>query len=87
MKELAPTTELRKWFAHDPAKWAAFKRKYAKELQQHSEEVRKLAAMARRGVVTLVFGAQDPEHNNAVALREYLRKKPTGRRSARFIEP
>jgi uncharacterized protein YeaO (DUF488 family) len=72
LKEVAPSTELRKWFNHDPAKWAAFKHRYFLELDEQSEAVERLLTKCREGTVTLVFGAKDPRYNNAVALKEYL---------------
>ncbi|NEZ02685.1 DUF488 domain-containing protein [Wenzhouxiangella sp. XN201] len=73
-KELAPSTELRKWFGHDPKLWAAFKQKYRKELkdQDKREKLEELAELAASGPVTLLFGAKDTEHNQAVVLREAL---------------
>ena len=75
LKDLAPSTGLRKWFGHDPAKWAEFKKRYARELEQRSEALEELVEKARAGHVTLVFGAKDTEHNNAVALREILERR------------
>jgi uncharacterized protein YeaO (DUF488 family) len=72
VKEIAPSTALRRWFGHDPAKWEAFKRRYFKELDRQSEKILKLAERARTGTVTLVYGARDEHHNNAVAIEEYL---------------
>ena len=72
MKELAPSTELRKWFGHDPALWPEFRKRYAAELRTHAELVESLRAMARKGVVTLVYSAHDEEHNDAVVLQEFL---------------
>lgn len=69
---VAPGTALRKWFGHDPAKWPEFKRRYFDELRAHEEAVDGLVALARRGTLTLVFGARDERYNNAAALREYL---------------
>jgi uncharacterized protein YeaO (DUF488 family) len=73
-KEVAPSTELRKWFGHDPAKWPEFRRRYLEELAQ--EPARTAAATIRRkaeaGNVTLVYSAHDVEHNAAVVLQEYL---------------
>jgi uncharacterized protein YeaO (DUF488 family) len=66
MKELAPSAELRRWFAHDPKKWPEFQRRYKRELRAHSELVRRLASVARRSRVTLIFGARDELHNDAV---------------------
>lgn len=71
-KEIAPSTTLRKWFGHDPDKWEEFKKKYWAELDDHREQLEKLARYARRRTVTLLFSAKDTEHNNAVALKEYL---------------
>ncbi len=75
LKEVAPSAELRKWFAHDPAKWPEFRRRYWKELRGHAEAVALLRKKGRRGVVTLVFGAKDEERNSAVALVAFLRRK------------
>ena len=72
LKEVAPSTELRKWFGHDPKKWDEFRRRYARELEPHAAALDQLVARARAGHVTLVFAAKDIEHSNAVALREYL---------------
>lgn len=78
MKELAPSTALRKWFGHDPAKWDGFRERYFRELDKQSEGVARLRAMARGKRVTLLFGAKDEEHNQAVALAEYLKKRRGG---------
>jgi uncharacterized protein YeaO (DUF488 family) len=75
LKDLAPSTGLRKWFGHDPKKWDEFKTRYARELEQHGEALAQLAERARAGRVTLVFGAKDTEHNNAVALKEQLERR------------
>ena len=72
MKDIAPSTELRQWFGHDPERWQEFRRRYARELQQHATAIDELRELARHGTVTLVFGARDEEHNDAVALREVL---------------
>ena len=72
MKEISPSTELRKWFGHDPALWPEFRKRYAAELRTHAELVESLRAMARKGVVTLVYSAHDEEHNDAVVLQEFL---------------
>jgi uncharacterized protein YeaO (DUF488 family) len=72
LKEIAPSTALRKWFEHDPARWAEFRKRYAAELDKHSEEIEKLARTAMNRRVTLLFGAKDTKHNNAVALKEYI---------------
>jgi uncharacterized protein YeaO (DUF488 family) len=72
IKDVAPSTALRKWFAHDPARWPAFRRRYAAELRGHHEELAGLRALARRKTVTLVFAARDERHNDAVVLRDVL---------------
>ncbi|MCC2664627.1 MAG: uroporphyrin-III methyltransferase [Geminicoccaceae bacterium] len=75
LKDLAPSTELRKWFGHDPEKWHEFKQRYFDELTAHAETVDALVAQASAGRVTLVFAARDREHNNAVALKEFLGRR------------
>ena len=84
-KELAPSTALRQWFGHDPALWGEFEQRYAAELQPHAEPLDALRALARKGVLTLMYGAHDEVHNNAVALRALLLAlpdKPPGAASA-----
>ena len=71
MKELAPSTELRKWFGHDSARWEEFRRRYAAELQEHRDELDRLRDL-REGAVTLVYSAHDEAHNDAGVLREIL---------------
>ena len=73
-KSLAPTTELRRWFNHEPIKWAAFYQKYHKELRQNLDEerIKELLKLARGDGLTLVYAAHDEDHNNAVALRMFL---------------
>lgn len=75
LKDLAPSTGLRKWFAHDVTRWQEFKQRYFDELAASSQAVDALVAEARTGRVTLVFAAGDREHNNAVALKEYLERR------------
>ena len=72
MKEIAPSTGLRKWFGHESARWQEFRRRYKSEIRQHPGEVERLRALARRGPVTLVFSAHDEAHNDAVVLRDLL---------------
>ena len=72
LKDLAPSTELRKWFRHDSARWDEFRKRYVQELDQSPDAFAELVEKARAGHVTLVFGAKDTQHNNAVALREHL---------------
>ena len=72
MKELSPSTELRKWFGHDPARWQEFRLRFARELRRHPDELRQLRGLARNGPVTLVYSARDEIHNDAVVLRAVL---------------
>ena len=72
MKDIAPSTELRRWFGHDPERWAEFRRRYVRELQQHAAAIDELRELAQHHTVTLVFSARDEEHNDAVALRDVL---------------
>lgn len=74
-KEVAPSTKLRQWFQHDPAKWSEFRRRYFRELEKNRNTWEPLVTRARRGRVTLVYSAHDTEHNNAVALKEFLESK------------
>jgi uncharacterized protein YeaO (DUF488 family) len=71
-RDLAPSTELRKWFGHDPARWNEFRRRYTAELMQHRERLDDLLQMASEGPVTLIYGARDEQHNDAVVLKEVL---------------
>jgi uncharacterized protein YeaO (DUF488 family) len=72
LKAIAPSTELRKWFNHDPAKWSEFRERYMRELEENPEAIRQLQALAKAGRVTLIYGAKDEAHNEAVVLKEYL---------------
>jgi uncharacterized protein YeaO (DUF488 family) len=72
LKEIAPSNELRKWYSHDPAKWAEFKKRYKKELVGKSELLNKIKAEAEKQPVTLLFSTKELELNNAVALKEML---------------
>ncbi len=76
-RELAPSTELRKWFGHDPERWAAFRQKYRKELDDDAQQERlaELADMARSDGLVLLYGAKDDEHNQAVVLRDLLKAR------------
>jgi uncharacterized protein YeaO (DUF488 family) len=74
LKEAAPSAALRRWFSHDPAKWDEFRRRYFAELEGKGEDLQPLREAARHGSVTLLYSARDTEHNNAVALKEYLEK-------------
>ena len=85
LKEVAPSTELREWFNHDPAKWPEFQRRYAAELDRHPEAWQPILAAESKGPVTLLYSTHDTEHNNAVALAQFLetkRKTPAKARHA-----
>jgi uncharacterized protein YeaO (DUF488 family) len=76
MKEVAPSDVLRKWFAHEPKKWPEFQKKYRTELKQTKELLAELKDMEKKhGTLTLLFGAKDEEHNQAVVLAEELNRK------------
>ena len=75
IRDLAPSTRLRKWFDHDPARWEEFQRRYFQELREKKGVIRGLLEWIRRRRVTLVYGARDPDHNNAVALRAFLEER------------
>lgn len=78
-RELAPSTELRRWFDHDPHRWAEFQRRYRVELADHLDAVERLTEQVDSGRVTLVYGARDDEHNNAVVLRDVIEERRAGR--------
>jgi uncharacterized protein YeaO (DUF488 family) len=73
LKDVGPSTELRKWFSHDPAKWDEFRRRYFLELKNNPDAWRPIIVAARKGTVTLIYSSHDMEHNNAVALQEFLK--------------
>ena len=75
LKEVGPSTDLRKWFNHDPEKWPVFRTRYFRELDARPEVWQPILSAARRGTVTLVYSSHDTRHNNAVALQEYLQAK------------
>jgi uncharacterized protein YeaO (DUF488 family) len=75
LKDLAPSTELRRWFDHDPAKWTEFQRRYRAELDAIPQAWAPLVDAVRGGAVTLLYSSRDREHNNAVVLRDYLREQ------------
>jgi uncharacterized protein YeaO (DUF488 family) len=70
LKDIAPSTELRKWFDHDPGRWEEFKERYLDELKGNSEQIQLLKQELDKGIVTLVYGAKDEEHNQAVVIQE-----------------
>jgi uncharacterized protein YeaO (DUF488 family) len=72
LKEVAPSTELRKWFGHDPERWPEFQRRYRKELQLKDDQLSQLREEISRGPVTLLYGAKDEKHNQAIVLQRLL---------------
>jgi uncharacterized protein YeaO (DUF488 family) len=82
-KDVAPSDALRRWFGHDPQKWREFRRRYFAELDSHPDAWDQIRSAARHGRVTLVYSARDPEHNNAVALKDYLEAHMRQRQSSR----
>ena len=82
LKELGPSTSLRKWFGHDPKRWDEFRRRYFEELEKNIEACKPIERAAARGRVTLVYSSHDEEHNNAVALKEFLETKWKGSETA-----
>ena len=72
MKEISPSPELRKWYAHDVEKWLEFKQKYIEELSQKSELVEEILIHSQQGTMTLIYSAHDEQHNSALVLKEYL---------------
>ncbi|MDE3155060.1 MAG: DUF488 family protein [Acidobacteriota bacterium] len=81
IKDVGPTTALRQWFSHDPDKWDQFRRRYFRELDSRPETWQPIVAAGRRGTVTLLYSSHDTEHNNAVALQEYLKARAGTRRT------
>lgn len=79
LKEAGPSTGLRQWFGHDPEKWSEFRTRYFRELDSRPESWRPIASAAREGTVTLIYSSRDEEHNNAVALRDYVQAKASRR--------
>jgi uncharacterized protein YeaO (DUF488 family) len=77
MKEIAPSSDLRKWFAHDPAKWEEFSERYEKELAEHHELLNILEQKSRQTTVTLIYAAHDVRHNSAFVLKRFIEKNRT----------
>jgi len=76
LKEIAPSTELRRWYAHDVARWPEFRRRYEDELRSNREAVAELLTFCRSGAaVSLIYAAHDEEHNSAVVLRDFIRHR------------
>lgn len=72
LKDVAPSNELRKWFGHDPSKWDEFKRRYWEELDKNQKSLDPIRSIMHNSSVSLLFSSHDEEHNNAVALKEYI---------------
>jgi uncharacterized protein YeaO (DUF488 family) len=75
IKDIAPSNELRAWFAHDPSKWQEFKKRYTEELKGQPDLIELLIKKAKTGNITLIFSARDTEHNNAVVLSELISRR------------
>jgi uncharacterized protein YeaO (DUF488 family) len=87
LKDVAPSSALRQWFAHDPQKWKEFRRRYFLELRNDPSSLKPIIEAADKGPVTLLYSSHDQQHNNAVALKDYLeaamrRKRSSGKRAA-----
>jgi uncharacterized protein YeaO (DUF488 family) len=74
LKEIAPSTELRKWFAHDPDKWKSFRGRYETEIGHNQDLIKVLKEKARKGTITLIYGARDEKHNEALVLKQFLER-------------
>jgi uncharacterized protein YeaO (DUF488 family) len=72
LKDIAPSTDLRKWYGHEVEKWPEFRKRYKAELTAHKSELEQLIGFAQKGAVTLLYAAHDAEHSNAEVLKEYL---------------
>jgi uncharacterized protein YeaO (DUF488 family) len=78
LKDVAPSDALRRWFGHDPCRWEEFKRRYVSELEENHETWKPLLDEAGQGTITLIYSARDREHNNALALKEFLEERLDG---------
>ena len=74
LKDIAPSNELRKWFGHDPKKWSQFRTKYNKELKNKDKELNIIKQRLKKSTVTLLFGAKDKDHNQAIVIQNYIQK-------------
>jgi uncharacterized protein YeaO (DUF488 family) len=74
LKDIAPSTELRKWFAHDPDKWKRFRGRYQTEIRNNHDLIEVLKQKAGEGTITLIYGARDQKHNEALVLKQFLEK-------------
>ena len=77
LRDIGPSTELRKWFGHEPSRWAEFRRRYADEIAQKPQLLAQLRDIARQGVLTMVYSAHDEQHNDALVLQELILHPPT----------
>lgn len=82
LKDVAPSTELRKWFGHDPAKWSEFRRRYRAELAAKPKVWKLLLEEASKSTITLIYSSHDTKHNNAVALKEFLESRSSKEKAA-----
>ena len=83
LNDVAPSTGLRRWFGHDPTKWSEFRRRYFQELSANPDALEPILKASGRGLVTLVYSSHDTEHNNAVALKDYLESQGSKRTKAK----
>lgn len=74
LKEIAPSTELRKWFGHDPGKWKSFRGRYETEIRHKGDLIKVLKQKAKEGTITLIYGARDERHNEALVLKQFLER-------------
>lgn len=74
LKEIAPSTELRKWFDHDPEKWQRFRRRYETEIRKKEDLIQVLKQKAQSGTITLIYGARDEKHNEALVLKQFIER-------------
>lgn len=72
LKDISPSTELRKWFAHDPEKWKRFRARYQTEIRNNHDPIKVIKQKAREGTITLIYGARDENHNEALVLKQFL---------------
>jgi uncharacterized protein YeaO (DUF488 family) len=79
LKDVAPSTQLRRWFGHIPERWEEFRKRYRKELSANSEAWKPLLTASKKGAVTLLYSAHDTEHNGAIVLREFLMARESRR--------
>ena len=75
LKEIAPTTELRQWFGHDPDKWQRFRGRYETEIRHNTDLLQRLEHEAREGTITLIYGARDEKHTEALVLKQMLERR------------